>query len=147
MPDELQGGEQTQLACTMPDELLNGKKTHLGLAIAQGTSIAAWARCNGVPKSTACRWAGEPEVRRAVDAWRRGNLDRAIGRMTKRATWAVDQIFDLGANSESDSVKLRAVRAVLSDMIKVSEFSQLEARITKIEERLDARDTNTDQPR
>jgi len=140
-------GEQTQLAPPTSDELPSGKKTELALAIAQGVSIAAWARASGVPKSTASSWAGEPEVRHAVEAWRRANLDRVIGRMNKGANWAVDQIFKLGANSASDSVKLRAVRAVISDMMKVAEFSQLDARMTRIEERLDARDQNTRRPR
>jgi hypothetical protein len=144
MPEELQGGEQIPLACAMPDELPAGKKTHLALAIAQGKSAAAWARCNGVPSSTAYRWASEPEVRRAVEACRRRTLDRAIGRMTRRTTWACDRIAKLAKAAESESVQLRALRSIFSDVMAVSKFSNLEYRVAEIEEDLREKSGNAD---
>jgi len=41
MPEELRGGEQTQLASPLPTEFPKGKKTDLALAIALGKSVAA----------------------------------------------------------------------------------------------------------
>jgi hypothetical protein len=124
------------------EELPQKKKTQLALALAQGVSVAAWARGKRVPKRTAYRWASEPKVRATVDSCRRRALDQAIGRMARRATWAVDQIVTLGENAQSESVKLKALRAVLSDMMKVSEFSVLEVRMTEIEEKLRGRNGN-----
>ena len=61
MPEELPNAEQSQLASALPRELPQAKKIHLAAAIAQGQSAAAWARDNGVPRSTAYSWASEPE--------------------------------------------------------------------------------------
>jgi hypothetical protein len=130
----------------MPEELPPKKKTPLALALAQGQTVAAWARLNQVPKRTAYRWAREPRVRATVESLRRRALDRAVGRMAKKATWAADQIVELGRDAESESVRLAALRAVLSDMIKVSEFSVLEGRMTQIEEQLRDGTGNTARP-
>jgi len=56
----------------MPEERPRSRKTELALAIANGTSVTAWARGNQVPKRTAYRWAGEPKVRAAGSSgeWR-----------------------------------------------------------------------------
>jgi len=120
----------------MTQELPPKKKTRLALAIAQGMSVTSWARTNEVPKRTAFRWASEPMVRAAVESCRRRAVDQAIGRLARRATWAADQIAKLGKNAVSESVRLAALRAILSDMMAVSEFSGIEERITQIEEQL-----------
>jgi hypothetical protein len=120
----------------MPEEVPQQKKTRLALAIARGESVAAWARQNEVPRRTAFRWARDTKVRRAVEVWRRRALDRAIGRMASRAAKAADGIARLGEGAESESVQLRAWRAILADQMAVSKFSDLEYRMTEIEEQL-----------
>jgi hypothetical protein len=74
MPEELTNAEQTQIASALPQELPKAKKIHLAAAIAQGESVTAWACNNGVDRSTAFRWAREPNVRRTVEACRRHTL-------------------------------------------------------------------------
>jgi len=74
----------------IPGERPRSRKTELALALANGTSVTAWARGNQVPKRTASRWAREPEVRAAVESCRRRAVDRAIGRMGRRVTLATD---------------------------------------------------------
>jgi len=120
----------------LPEIFLKDSKTQLALAIAQGESISMWARQNEVSRSTAYRWASEPSVRRMVDLSRRHALDQAIGRMAKRAAWATDQIATLAKNAESESVKLRALQWILSDVRAGSKFSELESRMTEMEEEL-----------
>ena len=120
----------------MNEEIPQSKKSRLALAIAQGQSISAWARANSVPQRTAFRWAGDPKVRRAVESWRRRSLDRAIGRMAGRATWAADGIARLAESAESESVQLRARRALLSDQMAVAKYADLERRMTEIEDQL-----------
>src|SRR4029077_17817283 len=105
--------------------------------------VAAWALANEVPKRTAYRWASEPEVRAAIESCRRRALDRAVGGMAKRATWAAGQIAKLGKDAASESVKVAALRAIFSDMMAVSKFGLLEDRVTELEERFDARTGNT----
>ncbi len=60
--------------------------------------------------------------------------------MTKLSTRAVHTIGWLSEEGDSHAIRLKASRAVLSDIIKVSEFSGLEERITEIEDKLDKRD-------
>jgi len=98
----------------MTDEFPKGMKTDLALAIAQGKSVALWARNHQVPERTAYRWANDPKVRCLVESCRRRTLDRAIGRMARRASWASDEIAKLAEGAESESVKLRALRSIVS---------------------------------
>ncbi len=127
----------------IPEERPRTQKTDLALAIANGMSVAAWARGHEVPKRTAYRWSREPKVRAAVESTRRRAVDRAIGRMARRVTWATDEIAELAKSAASESVKLAALRAILSDMMAVSQFAGLEQRITEIEEQLHEPTTNT----
>jgi hypothetical protein len=127
----------------MSEDRPRSRKTVLALAIASGTSVTAWARANEVPKRTAYRWASEPKVRAAVESCRRRAMDRAIGRLARRVTWATDGIAKLAQGAESESVRLTALRAILSDMMAVSQFAGLEQRITEIEEQLHEPNTST----
>jgi hypothetical protein len=122
----------------MNPELPRKKKIDLALAIAQGIAIIKWARANDVPKSTAFRWARDSNVRAMVENVRRRCVDRAVGHMAKNATYAATEIVRLGKEAESESVRLSALRAVLSKMMSVSEFSGLETRIAELEERFHA---------
>jgi hypothetical protein len=124
----------------MSEEETLSKKDQLALALAKGISIQAWARKNEVPRTTVYRWAAEPEVRKAMELHRRRLIDRAVGRMTDRYTWATDQIAALGRGAESESVRLSALRSILSDMMAVSRYSGFEERLTDMETRLDERD-------
>jgi hypothetical protein len=109
-------------------------KNSLAAALAEGQSCAAWANANGVTERTAQRWASEPEVREEVELYRRGTLDQAVGRMSKRVAWATEQIAKLARTARSESVRLAALRSILSDMMAVSDFTGLEARIARLEE-------------
>jgi hypothetical protein len=131
----------------MPEEVRINKKTSLVQAIARGQSIAAWAKKNEVPRRTAFRWASDPKVRREVEASRRRALGRAIGRLSSVAMKAADGIVTLAKEADSESVQLRAWRAVLADQMTVSKFSDLEYRMAEIEEQLSERTGHTDQAR
>jgi hypothetical protein len=131
----------------MPEEVSLDKKTSLALAIARGQSIDAWAKQNDVPRSTAFRWASEPEVRREAEATRRRALGRAIGRLSSVALKAANGIVTLARGAESESVQLRACRAILADQMAVAKFSDLEYRMVEIEEQLSERTGHTHQAR
>ena len=109
-------------------------KSKLAAALAEGKSSAEWGDANGVAVRTAQRWATEPEVRADVASFRRGVLDQAVGRMSKRVPWAIDQIAELGERAKSESVRLAALRSILSDLMAVSDFTGLEERIARLEE-------------
>ena len=130
-----------------PENVPLSKKGQLTLAIAKGMPVTTWAKKNEVPTRTAFRWASEPKVRAAVEVYRRRVLDRAVGRMTHSVTWATKGIFDLAKKASSESVKLAALRAVVSDMMAVSKFGGLEDRLTQVEGKINARTGNTNRPR
>ena len=123
----------------MEKEIRRHQKIHLALAVAEGESIAEWARQNGVSERTAFYWAKDPKVRRQVEACRRRALNQAIGQLTGIAMNAVDGIAHLAQGADSESVQLRAWRGVLADLMSVSKFSVLEYRMTELEEEVDMR--------
>jgi hypothetical protein len=127
----------------MPEERPRSQKNELAVAIASGKSVAAWVRGNAVPKRTAYRWSREPKVRAAIESYRRRAIDRAVGRMARRVTWATDEIAKLAKGAKSEPVKLAALRSILSDMMAVSQFAVLEQRMTEIEEQLDEQTAST----
>ena len=130
----------------MSEEVPLSQREQLALVVAQGKSIAGWARQNGVPRRTAERWAAEPDARRRVEDWRRRILDRALGYMAGRSMWAVKGIAKLGGDAESESVQLRARRAILHDQIALSKFSNFEYRMAELEEEVRVRNGNAAQP-
>ncbi len=102
------------------------------------------AREHQVARRTAYRWAKEPRVQDAVKAYRRRAVDRAIGRMSKNVTRAADGIIVLAREAESESVKLTALRAILSDMMAISNYAGLERRMSQIEEQIGDRTGSAD---
>ncbi len=128
------------------EETRTSMKAQLALAVAQGKSVTGWACANNVCRRTAHRWLKEPKVKDAVESYRRRSVDRAIGRLAKRSTWAVDGITALASKASSESVRLSALRTLLSDMITVTEFGGLEHRMTEVEELVRERISNGARP-
>jgi hypothetical protein len=125
--------------CAMAGEAHEHKKRLIVPALANGSSVAAFMRANDVPRRSAYRWAHDPKVRVAVERFRRLALDRAIGQMSRRATWAVNGIVKLAESADTDSVRLKAYRAIFADMMSVSKYSGLETRMAVMEEKLGKR--------
>ena len=100
-----------------------------------------------MPLRTAYRWSRDPQVRGEVQEWRRFVLNLTIGRLARLSLKATDGIAKLGAGAESESVQLRAWRAILADQMAVSKFSDLEYRMAEIEEQLSERTGHTNQAR
>lgn len=121
----------------MQDDPRKQLQAQLILAIVEGESVADWALRNHVPRRTAFRWASSTKVRRVVAAFRREALERAIGKLSSLAGKAAEGIASLAQSAESESVQLRAWRAILADQMAVAKFSNLEHRMLEIEEKLD----------
>ena len=124
------------------EEIPLSKQDQLAIAIAQGKSVARWARQNEVPRSTAYKWAHDLDVCRQVDDWRRRVLNRGLGLMASHSAWAVRRIIKLGEAAASESVQLRALRAILSDQMAVAKHANFEYRIAQLEEKRRARTGN-----
>ena len=69
-----------------------------------------------------------------VESFRRRVIDQAIGLLAKRTILAATGIAKLAVDAESESVRLNACRAVLSDTIAVSMHWNLEAKVAEVEE-------------
>jgi hypothetical protein len=126
----------------MSEEDFVGKKNRFVVAVARGESIPKWAAANGVGKSTAYKWNKRPEIRVAVLDCRRRLIDRAAGLLSGRAPWAAAGIIELAKGAESESVQLAARRAILKEMIVVTDFGDLEYRVKQLEEKARADETS-----
>ncbi len=73
-----------------------------------------------------------------ADELRRRALDRAVGQVAMRSTWLMGRMTKIATEGDSDTVRLKALRGLLADMITVSKYSGLEARMTELEESRDA---------
>jgi hypothetical protein len=129
------------------EELKQIKKSELAMVIARGGSIIAWAKKNELARRTAFYWAQEPEVREEVDEIRRQSFDQALGRINSRARKAADGMFKLAEFAKSESVQLRAWRALLADQMAIAEFSTLDRRMLELEQVVKAQKGDADRPR
>jgi hypothetical protein len=109
------------------------RKANLAIAIAAGKTVADWARDNAIPDRTARTWSHSQEVRDQVEAIRRAVIDRTIGRLSDHATEAADQIARLAKDAASEAVRLQAARAVLAELMAVSNYDALEQRLAQVE--------------
>jgi len=112
------------------------QKAALALAIAAGRTVKAWAEEHDVPRRTAYNWARSPDVKEQVRRIRRRAIDRVIGRLSRHAAAAADRIAHLADSAQSESVQLQAARAVLADLMSVSNYAALEERLAEVERRL-----------
>jgi hypothetical protein len=129
-----------------PDTPEENQMTSLATALAGGMSARKWAAQNGVPERTASRWANSPEVRAMVEQIRRRAIDQAVGTLASSAIAAARGMTKLAKGASSESVQLGAQRAVLRDLIAVSDYNGLEYRMARIEEQLRARQYCTPGP-
>jgi hypothetical protein len=111
------------------------QKASLALAMAGGQTVAAWAKANDVHRRTAHTWSKSPEVRELVGRIRRKAIDRAVGRLSRHASAAAERIAKLAQGAASESVQLQAARAVLADLMTVSNYADLEERLAALERR------------
>jgi hypothetical protein len=107
----------------------------LALALATGKTLRAAAEAAGVSERTGTRRWGDPNFRRKVFALRGELLGCALGRLVDASVEAVDVLRGL-LQSEHDSVKLSAARALLEHAPRFREYLDLEQRLTDLEGRL-----------
>jgi hypothetical protein len=73
-------------------------------------------------------------------------IDQTHGWLSANSMWAVKGLKKLGESAESESVQLRARRAILHDLIKVADYADLEYRVAEIEEEIRARKARASHP-
>jgi hypothetical protein len=60
-------------------------------------------------------------------------IDQAVGVLAGHSGWGANRNCKIAKGAESESIQLRAVRGILSDMLAVSRYSGLEARMAGLE--------------
>jgi hypothetical protein len=122
----------------MPGPHPTGLKSKLALAVANGQSIARWARQHQIGVRTAHTWAKDPEFRSRVAELRGRLLDRAIGVLARRVAANAAEINRLATAAESEAVRLAAARAGIADLLGASRFVELRAEVEELKRELAA---------
>jgi hypothetical protein len=108
----------------------------LVLAVATGSTIAAWCKRTGTGRTTASGWQREPKFAEDVAKIRKMLLDEAVGKFTKAVSDVADGMIKLAGSATSEATKLAAQKAVLEHLIQLTEFAELKNRVEEIERRL-----------
>lgn len=112
------------------------RKAALALAMATGGAVKQWANANAVPPRTAYSWAKSPDVLAQVEANRREIIDQVVGRLCQNANNAADRIAKLVNDANSEAVQLQAARAILADLMAISNYAALNGRVAELERRI-----------
>lgn len=110
--------------------------TGLAIAVARGSTVAAWARQNEIPPRTAYRWSKTAEFKGMVDECRRKAIDRSIGDMCKHLLTATREIARLIKAGDCDSVRLAAARTLLDQFFAVRERTEFRAELQSLQDEL-----------
>ena len=112
----------------------------LMLALACGATVEAAASKVGLSARTVYRYLDKPAFRRQLQAFRADMVNRATGMLSAASMEAVKTLLGLMQGNTTAASRLGAARAVLEMGIKLRQSTELEERMTKIEERLLQRD-------
>lgn len=108
----------------------------VAVLLASGVGIEAAGRKVGVSKVTVHRWINdEPRFKKRIAELREQLTDRALGRLARALTTAINALLKLCREGETESIRLKAADALLTHGVKVPEATELRQRIAALEER------------
>jgi hypothetical protein len=111
----------------------------LALAVSTGGKIAPWARKNGISERCARTWCARPEFKRMVREHRRVVVDRVLGMHIRLAESAIETIGRLMKQAESETVKLQAAKGIIADLMNITNFAEIDERLSALERDHNAR--------
>lgn len=120
----------------MPGPHPKGLVEAAALAVATGHSIPKWAESNGVSARTVQRWATKPAFHRRVNELRRRMSDRTIGILTAMSTAAAAELAKLATKGQTEQIRLVACRAILSDLLAISNHAEIKVEIEELKKGL-----------
>lgn len=106
------------------------------VALACGATVESAAVQAGLSERSAYRRLAQPEFRRRLNQVRSDMVQRTAGLLTASAMEAVKTLLELQKPANPATVRLGAARAIIDLGVKVREASDLEARVTALEEQL-----------
>jgi hypothetical protein len=107
-------------------------------ALASGATKESAARHAGVSLRTVHRRLDDPQFCRALQAFRTDIVQRTAGALTAAGLEFVKTLVRLAGTGAPPATQLGAARAGLEIGMRVREQTDLEVRLTAMEERLDA---------
>src|SRR3954465_14151765 len=108
----------------------------LVIAVATGSTIAAWCKRTGTGRTTVSGWQREPRFAEDVARIRSELLNEAVGKFTKAVSDVADGMIKLARSATSEATRLAAQKAVLENLVQLTEFAEIKQRIEAIEQRL-----------
>src|SRR5215469_7782853 len=108
------------------------------MALACGATVDNAARQAGISAATAYRRLADPDFGQRLQKMRGDMVSRTAGTMTAAASEAVRTLLELLKNPTSSAVRLGAARAVLEIGMKLREMSDLEERLSALEQQMSA---------
>lgn len=117
----------------MGKRTVENQEDTLAFGLANGWSLRRSSKEAGLPQTTARRWASDPAFKRRVAVMRQEVVGAAVGRLAVVASAAVDTLEELLAAGVDPETRLRAAKAVLSELVALGEFADLSARVEALE--------------
>ena len=106
------------------------------MALACGATIEAAGQKAGLSRSTVLRRMKDPEFKGRLEEIRTEMVQRTSGALTASAMEAVRTLMALQQPSVPHATRLGAARTILELGIKMREITDLEARLTAVEDHL-----------
>jgi hypothetical protein len=116
------------------------------LALACGATVDKAAQQAKLSKRTLYRRLAQPAFRRRVQAARAEMLQRTAGTATAATPAALKANVELFTGSSSDAVRLGAARSVMEIALKLREITDLEERLSALEQKIDGDTGNGSRP-
>ena len=111
------------------------RRDRVACALAAGKTVRAIAQETGIGQRTIYRWIHDPAFAAIVRRYRARLVDRTLGQLARAATRAVATL-EKCLGSEADAVKVRAAVAILEQLVRIRESTELEARLAQLEEKI-----------
>jgi hypothetical protein len=109
----------------------------LALAMAEGMSIAAWAKANGVNPRAAYRLAARPGVRAKAAEFRARMIDEAIGNLARGARSCAILLWATAADPEQPTtVRLSAASRALSLLMGLESHATFTAQFADLQKQV-----------
>jgi len=108
-------------------------------ALATGSTVSDAAVTAGVSKRTGIRWHNEPEVQAELGEVRRATLTHARRKLLGLVDAAADALGAVMADADSPAARVSAAKTVLAQVLRFDERTELEERLQRVEQAIEAR--------
>lgn len=107
-------------------------------ALLDGANIQDAASAAGVNRKTLARWLQEPAFWKLYQVNSAKSLELAARRLTGKLDMAVDMLTSVMEDEDAPAgVRLRAAQQVIDGSLKLLEVTDIQTRLTALEERLE----------